>query len=64
MLMGMVMKNAIMLVDFAVERVKQGMSRTEAIIDSGRKRARPIVMTTIAMSAGMSPACLAPGVGL
>ena len=63
MLMGIVTKNAIMLVDFAVERVKQGMSRTEAIIDSGRKRARPIVMTTIAMSAGMFPAALALGAG-
>lgn len=63
MLMGIVTKNAIMLVDFAVERVQQGMSRTEAIIDSGRKRARPIVMTTIAMSAGMFPAALALGAG-
>ncbi len=63
MLMGIVTKNAIMLVDFAVERVKHGMTRTEAIIDSGRKRARPIVMTTIAMSAGMFPAALALGAG-
>ena len=63
MLMGIVTKNAIMLVDFAVEEVKQGMSRSEAIIDAGRKRARPIVMTTIAMSAGMLPAALALGDG-
>jgi len=63
MLMGIVTKNAIMLVDFAVEEVKQGVSRSEAIVDAGRKRARPIVMTTIAMSAGMIPASLALGDG-
>jgi multidrug efflux pump subunit AcrB len=63
MLMGIVTKNAIMLVDFAVERVKLGMSRRDAIIDAGAKRARPIVMTTIAMSAGMLPAALALGDG-
>ncbi|QPC85565.1 MMPL family transporter [Mesorhizobium sp. NBSH29] len=63
MLMGIVTKNAIMLVDFAIEEVKQGVSRKEAIIDAGRKRARPIVMTTIAMSAGMLPASLALGDG-
>lgn len=63
MLMGIVTKNAIMLVDFAVEEVKQGISRREAIVDAGRKRARPIVMTTIAMSAGMIPAALALGDG-
>jgi multidrug efflux pump subunit AcrB len=63
MLMGIVTKNAIMLVDFAIEEVKQGVSRKDAIIDAGRKRARPIVMTTIAMSAGMVPAMLALGDG-
>ena len=63
MLMGIVTKNAIMLVDFAIEEVKQGIPRAEAIIDAGRKRARPIVMTTIAMSAGMMPAALALGDG-
>ena len=63
MLMGIVTKNAIMLVDFAIEEVKQGVTRKEAIIDAGRKRARPIVMTTIAMSAGMIPAALALGDG-
>ena len=40
MLMGIVTKNAIMLVDFAIEEVKQGVSRRDAIIDAGRKRAR------------------------
>jgi multidrug efflux pump subunit AcrB len=63
MLMGIVTKNAIMLVDFAIEEVKLGVSRKDAIIDAGRKRARPIVMTTIAMSAGMIPASLALGDG-
>jgi len=59
MLMGIVTKNAIMLVDFAVEQIKHGMPRDEAIIDAGRKRARPIVMTTIAMVGGMVPSALA-----
>lgn len=63
MLMGIVTKNAIMLVDFAVERVHQGATRAEAILDAGRKRSRPIIMTTIAMSAGMLPAALAFGDG-
>lgn len=63
MLMGIVTKNAIMLVDFGVEKMKEGMDRTEAIIDAGRKRARPIVMTTLAMAAGMVPSALAFGDG-
>ncbi len=63
MLMGIVTKNAIMLVDFAKERQAQGAPRHEAIIDAGRKRARPIVMTTIAMVAGMVPSALSLGDG-
>jgi hydrophobe/amphiphile efflux-1 (HAE1) family protein len=63
MLIGIVAKNGIMLVDFAVERVKHGMSRMEAIVDSGRKRARPIIMTTLAMGAGMLPSALGIGEG-
>src|SRR5262245_24257872 len=63
MLMGIVTKNAIMLVDFAVEEMKRGSARTEAIVDAGRKRARPIVMTTIAMVAGMLPAAVGVGSG-
>ncbi|MBU2106367.1 MAG: efflux RND transporter permease subunit [Alphaproteobacteria bacterium] len=63
MLMGIVTKNAIMLVDFAIEEIKTGVPRKDAIIDAGRKRARPIVMTTIAMSAGMVPAAMALGDG-
>jgi hydrophobe/amphiphile efflux-1 (HAE1) family protein len=63
MLMGIVTKNAIMLVEFAVESIREGKPRDEAIIDAGRKRARPIVMTTIAMAAGMMPSALAFGAG-
>ena len=63
MLMGIVTKNAIMLVEFAVEAVREGKPRDEAIIDAGMKRARPIVMTTIAMAAGMMPSALAFGAG-
>jgi multidrug efflux pump subunit AcrB len=63
MLMGIVTKNAIMLVEFAVEAIREGKAREEAIIDAGMKRARPIVMTTIAMAAGMMPSALAFGAG-
>jgi len=63
MLMGIVTKNAIMLVEFAVEAIREGKKRDEAIIDAGMKRARPIVMTTIAMAAGMMPSALAIGAG-
>jgi multidrug efflux pump subunit AcrB len=63
MLMGIVTKNAIMLVEFAVESIREGKLREEAIIDAGMKRARPIVMTTIAMVAGMMPSALAFGAG-
>ncbi|MEW5964041.1 MAG: efflux RND transporter permease subunit [Pseudomonadota bacterium] len=58
MLMGIVTKNAIMLVDFAVEQIARGVPRNEAIVDAGRKRARPIVMTTIAMVGGMLPSAM------
>ncbi len=63
MLMGIVTKNAILLVDFAIESIAKGMDRTTALIESGRKRAQPIVMTTIAMAAGMLPSALALGEG-
>jgi hydrophobic/amphiphilic exporter-1 (mainly G- bacteria), HAE1 family len=63
MLLGIVTKNAIMLVDFAVEAEAKGVPRNEAIIDAGRKRARPIIMTTIAMVAGMLPSAYGVGDG-
>jgi HAE1 family hydrophobic/amphiphilic exporter-1 len=58
MLIGIVTKNAILLVDFAIEEIHRGVPRREALIGAGLKRAQPIVMTTIAMSAGMLPAAL------
>ncbi len=63
MLMGVVTKNAIMLVDFAIEQRAKGVPRATAILDAGQKRARPIVMTTIAMCAGMVPSALGVGDG-
>jgi hydrophobic/amphiphilic exporter-1 (mainly G- bacteria), HAE1 family len=63
MLMGIVTKNAIMLVDFAVEEIARGTDRYNAMLEAGSKRARPIVMTTIAMAAGMLPSALAVGDG-
>lgn len=63
MLMGIVTKNAILLVDFAIEMMHQGMPRLEAVVEAGRKRARPIIMTSIAMSAGMLPSALGVGEG-
>ena len=63
MLMGIVSKNAILLIDFAIEMRKLGMSRLESLIEAGHKRARPIVMTSIAMSAGMLPSALGVGEG-
>ncbi|CAN7411718.1 efflux RND transporter permease subunit [Pararhizobium sp. LjRoot255] len=63
MLMGIVTKNAILLVDFAIEMMHRGMERTHAMVEAGRKRARPIIMTSIAMSAGMLPSALGVGEG-
>ncbi|MFA7307783.1 MAG: efflux RND transporter permease subunit [Hyphomicrobium sp.] len=63
MLMGIVTKNAIMLVDFAIEEIAHGVERGVAIVDAGRKRARPIIMTTLAMAAGMLPSAFALGDG-
>jgi multidrug efflux pump subunit AcrB len=58
MLMGIVTKNSILLVDFAVEQIHKGMSRNAALMEAGMKRARPILMTTFAMCAGMLPSAL------
>ena len=58
MLLGIVAKNAILLVDFAIEAIAAGSSRTEALLEAGRKRARPVVMTTVAMIAGMVPSAI------
>jgi multidrug efflux pump subunit AcrB len=63
MLMGIVTKNSIMLVEFALSAIERGVVKRDAILDAVHKRARPIVMTTIAMSAGMIPSALATGEG-
>jgi multidrug efflux pump subunit AcrB len=59
MLIGIVAKNSILLIDFALEEMDKGVPKYEAIMDAGHKRAQPIVMTTVAMSAGMLPTALA-----
>jgi len=58
MLLGIVGKNSILLVDFAIEEMASGVPRDEAIVDAGHKRAQPILMTTVAMVAGMIPTAL------
>jgi len=63
MLMGLVTKNAILLVDFTKTLRSRGMSRREALIAAGRTRLRPILMTTFAMIFGMLPLALALGQG-
>ncbi|HUX89465.1 MAG TPA: efflux RND transporter permease subunit [Gallionellaceae bacterium] len=64
MLMGIATKNSILLVEYAiVSRRERGMNRAEALLDACKKRVRPIVMTTMAMGAGMLPVALDLGVG-
>ncbi len=62
MLMGIVTKNSILLVEYAImARREHGLSRFEALVDACHKRSRPILMTTIAMGAGMLPIALGMG---
>ena len=61
MLIGIVAKNSILLIDFALEEMAKGVSVGAAILDAGHKRAQPIVMTTVAMVAGMVPTALSLG---
>jgi multidrug efflux pump subunit AcrB len=61
MLMGIVTKNSILLVDYAILARRAGLTRFEALIDACHKRSRPIIMTTIAMGAGMMPLALGWG---
>ena len=61
MLMGIVTKNSILLVEYAITARRGGMERTAALLDACHKRARPIIMTTIAMTAGMMPIALGLG---
>lgn len=58
LLLGIVAKNSILLVDFALEEMGKGIDKFTAILDAGHKRAQPIVMTTVAMVAGMVPVSL------
>ncbi len=58
MLLGIVAKNSILLIDFAIEEMERGASKLEAIMEAGHKRAQPIVMTTMAMIFGMLPTAL------
>ncbi len=58
MLLGIVAKNSILLIDFALEEMNKGVDMYAAIVDAGHKRAQPIVMTTVAMIAGMIPTAL------
>ena len=58
MLLGIVGKNSILLIDFALEEMDKGVPKFEAIMEAGHKRAQPIVMTTVAMTAGMVPTAL------
>jgi hydrophobic/amphiphilic exporter-1 (mainly G- bacteria), HAE1 family len=63
MLMGLVVKNAILLVDFANHSQRAGMSQLEAVLNAGQVRLRPIIMTTLAMIFGMLPMALGLGEG-
>jgi multidrug efflux pump subunit AcrB len=58
MLFGIVAKNSILLIDFALEEMAKGVDKFTAIMDAGHKRAQPILMTTVAMVAGMVPTAL------
>ncbi|ATQ43992.1 efflux RND transporter permease subunit [Caulobacter mirabilis] len=61
MLMGIAAKNSILLVEYALEAINRGMTRREALMDAAHKRARPILMTTVAMGAGMLPVAIGLG---
>ena len=63
LLMGMVGKNAVLLVDFANEAMQKGKNTDEALLEAGEKRLRPILMTTLAMVFAMLPLALATGLG-
>jgi HAE1 family hydrophobic/amphiphilic exporter-1 len=63
MLIGLLSKNAILIVEFAVERRRHGMSLLEAAIEGGKARLRPILMTSFAFIFGLLPLVFASGVG-
>jgi HAE1 family hydrophobic/amphiphilic exporter-1 len=59
MLLGLAAKNSILLVEYAIERERAGATQRQALLEACTERARPIVMTTVAMAAGMMPAAIA-----
>ncbi|MEW4449587.1 efflux RND transporter permease subunit [Qipengyuania sp. JC766] len=63
LLLGIVSKNSILLIDFAIVEMEKGTRKFDAIMDAGHKRAQPIVMTTVAMTAGMVPIALSGVLG-
>jgi HAE1 family hydrophobic/amphiphilic exporter-1 len=63
MLMGLVTKNAILLVEYCLVSIKLGVPRNKALVKAGEARLRPILMTTVAMVAGMVPIALGIGAG-
>jgi hydrophobic/amphiphilic exporter-1 (mainly G- bacteria), HAE1 family len=63
MLLGLAAKNSILLVEYAIEREREGMSQRDSLMEACRERARPIIMTTFAMAAGMLPTALGLGAG-
>jgi len=63
MLLGLAAKNSILLVEYAIEQERAGASQRDALIEACRERARPIIMTTLAMQAGMLPTALGIGAG-
>src|SRR5205823_6010807 len=63
MLLGLAAKNSILLVEYAIERERAGATQRQALIEACRERARPIIMTTLAMQAGMLPTALGLGAG-
>ncbi len=58
LLLGIVSKNSILLIDFAIEEMARGTDKLRSIMEAGNKRAQPIVMTTVAMTAGMVPTAI------
>lgn len=63
LLLGIVSKNSILLIDFAIEEMARGTRKRDAIMEAGHKRAQPIVMTTVAMTAGMIPTAISGVIG-
>jgi HAE1 family hydrophobic/amphiphilic exporter-1 len=63
MLMGLAAKNSILLVEFAIERERAGIGQRQSLLEACTERARPIVMTTLAMMAGMAPTAFTLGKG-